>query len=98
MAEEKKVVCEIYKSTKLDGAYLYLKKNSNIEALPTKLTETFGIPKHVMTFLLTPEKKLAQVEAKQVLEKLEDNGYFLQLTREVDEYMQEINQYNSKLR
>lgn len=98
MVEEKKVVCEVYKSTKLDGAYLYLKKNFNFEELPSKLMETFGEPKYVMTFLLTPEKKLAQVEAKEVLGKLEYNGYFLQLTREVDEYMQKINQYNSKLR
>lgn len=50
-----------------------------------------------MAFLLTETKKLARFDAKQVLDAIRDNGFFLQLPPPRDEQMAEIALKNSKL-
>jgi uncharacterized protein YcgL (UPF0745 family) len=50
-----------------------------------------------MTLKLTPERKLAQADIKDVLAQLDEQGYYLQMASTADEYMQIIRERNEKL-
>ncbi|PID42182.1 MAG: hypothetical protein CSB48_11675 [Proteobacteria bacterium] len=74
-----RVICSVYKSTKKEGMYLYVDKKNKLDGLPEALLQLFGQPVQVVDFLLTPEKKLAEVEAGKVLGEIREKGYFLQM-------------------
>ncbi len=42
------MLCSIYKSTKKDGAYLYIAKKDDFTPVPDALMEMFGRPQFVM--------------------------------------------------
>lgn len=92
-----KVICDIYRSTKKQDMYLYVKKEDGLERVPEALLELFGKPEHSMTMLLTPEKKLARTTSENVLAALDDQGFYLQLPPQEASYMQDVNVHNSKL-
>lgn len=92
-----KMICAVFRSTKKEGAYLYLNKAKGLECLPDALTALFGKPQEAFTMLLTPEKKLAHADVHKVLAELSDKGYYLQLPPPQPDYMQEINKHNNKL-
>ena len=50
-----------------------------------------------MTLLLTPDKKLARVETKRVLEMIEEQGFYLQMPLRPELDMQELRNKNYKL-
>ena len=59
--------------------YLYVDRKAELSELPEALMAAFGQPEHVLDMVLTPEKKLARVEAAKVLEHISDQGYYLQM-------------------
>lgn len=66
--------------------------------VPDALLGYFGKHELAMTLVLTEDKKLALVNAKEVLESLEDKGYYLQLPpQNVEAYMQDVRIKNEKL-
>ncbi|PIE43049.1 MAG: hypothetical protein CSA50_07110 [Gammaproteobacteria bacterium] len=76
---EASVICSVYKSAKKEGMYLYIDKKSQLDDVPEALAQLFGRMIHVLDFLLTPNKKLAGVEATRVLQDIGEKGYFLQI-------------------
>lgn len=74
-----KVICDIFRSPKEEGMYLYVKREEGLEHVPEALLKRFGKPQPAMTLVLTPGRKLARVPVERVLECLEDPGYYLQL-------------------
>ncbi|GGY65544.1 YcgL domain-containing protein [Cellvibrio zantedeschiae] len=94
-----KIICQIYRSPKEEGMYLYVKKEDGISKVPEELLRLFGTPQPAMVLLLTPEKKLARVSVEKVAESLESQGYYLQLPprNEQDPEMQAMRTKNSKL-
>lgn len=74
-----KVICDILRSPREEGMYLYVKREEGLERVPEALLKRFGRPQAAMTLVLTPERKLARVSAERVLECLEEPGYYLQL-------------------
>ena len=77
--------------------YLYVIKQDGLNRVPEPLMEKFGKAVHAMTLVLTPERELANADITKVLSSMEENGYYLQMPQEKEEYMQEINKTNSKL-
>ena len=75
----KDMICTIYRSSRESELYLYVEKNAGLENIPEELLKRMGTTSTVMTILITPNKKLARVEAKKVLADIESKGYFLQL-------------------
>ncbi len=71
--------CFVYKSNKKADSYIYISKKDNFEAIPEQLLLIFGAPEFALEFELTEDRKLASVEAKQVLESLNEHGYYLQM-------------------
>ncbi len=70
--------CWIYKGPKRPDSYLYLDREDDFDHVPEALLKLFGPLEPVMTLELTPERKLARVDVREVMEKLQQQGYFIQ--------------------
>jgi len=92
-----KVICDVYRSPKKEGMYLYVKKQEGLERVPEALLERFGKPAHAMTLLLTPEKKLASTTPEKVAQALDDQGFYLQMPPAEDSYMRDVHAKNTKM-
>ncbi len=91
------MLCDIYRSGKNADMYLYVPSNTSLDSLPEVLLKQFGRAELALTLELTPEKKLARARAEQVLQCLNEAGYYLQMPPQADTYMTGINQHNSRL-
>lgn len=91
------VLCDVYRSSKKEELYVYVERKRGLKCLPEELLELFGKPILALTMILTPDKALARVPVDKVLAALADKGYYLQLPKPGEDYMQVINQHNSKL-
>lgn len=72
-------LCVVYRSKRKEGMYLYLAKQDNFELIPESLRQLFGKPEFVMMFNLTGEKRLIRAKNEEVLQKLTEQGYYLQM-------------------
>jgi uncharacterized protein YcgL (UPF0745 family) len=75
--------CRIFRSDHKSETYLFLALDQLFEDLPETLRTTFGEPVFVMDLTLTADSKLARMNARSVLESLQEQGYFLQLPPEL---------------
>ena len=64
--------------------YLYLAEEDGYDDLPEPLKQGFGKPTLVMALELEAERKLARVDTAQVLDALENQGFFLQMPPELE--------------
>jgi len=71
--------CFVYKSIKKADSYIYLNEKDNFQKLPEQLLMLFGEPEFTLEFDLTVDRKLALADAQQVLQSLDDQGYYLQM-------------------
>lgn len=78
--------CAIYKSRKKQDTYLYLAARDDFSRVPEPLLKLIGQPVHVMDLELSPERKLAQEDAAEVLRNLQERGWHLQMPRQ-DEWL-----------
>ncbi|MFL0797225.1 MAG: YcgL domain-containing protein [Cellvibrionaceae bacterium] len=92
-----KRICTIYKSPKEDEMYLYVDKQEDLKRVPEALLERFGTPKQVTMMVITPDKKLARVEASKVLEAIQNQGFYLQMPPPKEGYMLDVHQHNTKM-
>lgn len=92
-----KLICDIYRSPRDSDMYLYVSKQDGLTRVPEQLLEKFGKPQHALTLVLTPDRKLARVRSEQVIEQLQEKGYYLQLPPLKDAAMQDIHARNSKI-
>lgn len=79
-----KVVVSVYKTKRREGLYLYINKLKGLESIPCELNALMGEPIHVVDFILTPERKLANADTEEVLSKITSQGYYLQMTQPQD--------------
>ncbi|MBU2895470.1 YcgL domain-containing protein [Vibrio hepatarius] len=86
------MLCAIYKSSKKEGAYLYLPKKGDFSQVPDTLMQMFGKPSIVMMVNLDG-RELSQVDIDKVTQSLKEDGFFLQLPPPpknlLDEYKQQ---------
>ncbi len=94
-----KVLCEIFRSPKEEGMYLYVKREEGLERVPEDLLKRFGKPQSAMVLALTPERKLARTTAERVLACLEEPGYYLQMppSQYADAEVAQVNAHNNKM-
>jgi uncharacterized protein len=76
--------CFVYRSQRKRGAYLYLSAKDEFSLVPAGLMKVFGQPMLVLDFELAPTRQLAAADAVQVLEKLQTQGYYLQVPSQDD--------------
>jgi uncharacterized protein YcgL (UPF0745 family) len=75
--------CTVYRSGRKAETYLYLAQGRAFEDLPPQLRQAFGEPSFVMHLELDVDRRLARVDARQVVQHLETDGFFLQLPPEI---------------
>lgn len=74
-----KRICQIFRSPRKPEMYLYVDKTMGLTEVPELLLAQFGEPQPVMVLALDADRKLARVQAAEVLEKIESQGFFLQM-------------------
>ncbi|PKF51576.1 YcgL domain-containing protein [Enterovibrio nigricans] len=89
--------CAIYKSSKKDSTYLYINRKDDFKDVPEQLLKTFGNPQFVMMVNLEKRQKLAIANIESVREKLNEDGFYLQLPPSPDTALQHIREKNTKL-
>ena len=76
--------CSVVRSSLKNYTYIYLQADQDFEDLPTELKGAFGTPEFVMNLELTPRRKLAYADTKQVMQNLTEHGYYLQMPPKED--------------
>ncbi|ALP51823.1 hypothetical protein Tel_00980 [Candidatus Tenderia electrophaga] len=74
--------CAVYRSNKKDMTYLYLPEEDDMTRVPEALMNMISPVERVLEFELTPERRLAQEDAGEVLKHIEEQGWFLQMPRQ----------------
>ena len=70
--------CFVFKSLRKADTYVYLAGREGAASLPPPLQSLLGELKFVMELELTPERKLAREDARQVRENLATRGFHIQ--------------------
>ena len=73
--------CTVYRSNKKEMTYLYLPvEHEDFSKVPAELMKMVEPLEQVLEFDLTPERKLASEDPKEVLKQLESQGWYLQIS------------------
>lgn len=70
---------EIFTGSRKPEAYLYVDKACGLAEVPEALLAQFGETRSVMTLMLDGRRRLARADAAEVLARIEQQGYYLQL-------------------
>lgn len=71
--------CVVYRCSKQQEMYLYLRAGLAPEALPEPLLTRTGRLTEVMRIELSPQRRLARVDVNRVIEQLAGPGFYLQM-------------------
>jgi uncharacterized protein YcgL (UPF0745 family) len=74
--------CFVYKSLRKSDTYLFVTQKGEFSHIPSALMKVFGTPEFAMEFELTPNRKLAAANAREVIEFLSQQGFYLQMPAE----------------
>jgi len=77
--------CFVYRSLKKPGSFLFVTEKGEFSELPEALLNLFGQPEFSFEFLLTSERTLQIGDAQEILEKIEEQGFYLQLPVEQED-------------
>ena len=83
LTERAVVLCEVYRSDRKSETYLYLMHGKAFDELPAALRQTFGTPSLVMRLKLDPGRRLAHADVDEVMDRLREEGFYLQLPPEI---------------
>lgn len=73
------VLCEVFRSPRREGMYLYVERSEGLARVPETLVARFGTPEPAFVFRLHGERRLARASAPQVLKALAEQGFYLQM-------------------
>lgn len=76
--------CSVLRSSQKDFTYIYLLDGHDYDDLPASLTKVFGEPAFVMNLELDEDRKLAYEDVKEVMKNLQEQGYHLQMSPQID--------------
>lgn len=68
-----------FRSPKKEELYLFVPAEDGLEQLPKELLTMFGEPSHVFDFELSPDRKMAREDAKEVYDAIQSKGFFMQM-------------------
>ena len=71
--------CVIYRGDRRRDTYLYIEREDDFTRVPQALLNMLGTLQRVMVLELTEGRTLAQADAAQVRQLLNQQGYFLQM-------------------
>jgi len=73
------MLCIVYKSLRQFDYYLYVKKDDGFSRLPDGLKQILGVLEKVIDLDLDENRTLAQADVVEVMQQIEEKGYFLQM-------------------
>ena len=73
------IECDVYRSSKKENLYLYVKAGEDPAKVPGELLAQFGEPELALSFTLHAERSLAREDPLRVMANLESQGFHLQL-------------------
>ncbi|MFT4632557.1 MAG: hypothetical protein ACI8PP_002115 [Candidatus Pseudothioglobus sp.] len=73
------VTCDVYKSDKKAGLYLYVDHAEGLVRVPETLLLQFGPPRLTLSFELHGDRRMARQDPQVVLKNLSADGYHIQL-------------------
>ncbi len=85
-----KRLCSVFKSSRKAEMYVYVDRKVGTAELPEALLKVFGEPTHVLDMVLTEDKALARASAPEVLAKIEEQGFYLQMPPGKEEGMLDL--------
>lgn len=71
--------CHVYRSKAKRGMYVYLAEKDNFDIIPTDLRRRLGKLEYSFEFTLNEERTLVRYDTKQVIQQIQDDGFFLQM-------------------
>ncbi len=77
------MLCHIYRSNRKIDTYLYLVDKDDFSIIPEALLSVFGEPEYSFSFDLKADRKLAREDTDQVIKNLGEQGYHLQLQKDI---------------
>ncbi len=80
--------CAVYRSNKKELTYLYLPEADDMSKVPEALLKMISPVERVLEFELTVDRKLSQENATDVLAQLNEQGWFLQMPRDINAIFQ----------
>ena len=78
-SEKTELECAVHKSQKKDETYIFIPSTTPLSELPEELLKVLGEAEMIMTLLLTPDKKMARGTAKEIMESIKEQGFYLQM-------------------
>lgn len=73
--------CYVYKGENHDDHYLYLNRELDSAEIPPALLTMLGDLHLVLEFQLDAARKLPQADAEQVMQDIQEQGFYLQMPR-----------------
>ncbi|PAV27020.1 hypothetical protein CF392_02460 [Tamilnaduibacter salinus] len=80
----------VYRSTRKADTYVFVRRGQAWDELPEEFRHLFGQPVHAMDLLLKPERQLARVTGRDVLDAIADKDFYLQLPEEHENFVPEF--------
>jgi len=74
----------VYRSSVKEGLYIYLGFETPLNELPAPVMKQLGEPEKALEFDLTEARKLPNADAKEVLESIESQGFYIQMPPKTD--------------
>lgn len=71
--------CSVFKSERMELAYLYVPQGADLHALPEDLLTSFGEPRFVLDLEVHETRKLALADPRDVLDSINQQGFYLQM-------------------
>jgi len=85
-----KLLCEVFKSPRMDEMYLYVDKREGLSRVPEPLLERFGKPQAAITLILTPAKRMGRAQAADIMTAIREKGFYLQMPPAKEEYLLDL--------
>jgi uncharacterized protein YcgL (UPF0745 family) len=76
-------LCAVYRSPKKADTYLYVMQQDDFSMVPAPLMKAFGQPHFVMMVPIGKRDTIAQLPKDAFVEKLEGEGFYLQMPPKV---------------
>ena len=76
--------CIVYKSLRQFDYYLFVKKDDGFSRLPDGLKQILGVLEKVIDLDLDENRTLVQADVVEVMQQIEEKGYFLQMPPRAD--------------
>ncbi len=71
--------CSVFKSERMELAYLYVPHGADLHTLPENLLQNFGEPSLVLELDLHETRKLALANPRDVMQSIKEQGFYLQM-------------------